>query len=103
MASRERELTVSAREIMEQEMKAMKTVAILAAFASVAMATTADARGRHGGGGKSFGIGAKSIGIGGNKHHFRHRYHSFGYVVPFCQEWKFFRTRFGLKKVCVFY
>jgi hypothetical protein len=88
--------------MMEQRMKAMKSVVALAAIASIAMATTADARGRHGGG-KSFGIGAKSIGIGGKKHHFRHRFHSFSYVVPFCQEWKLYRTRFGLKKVCVFY
>jgi hypothetical protein len=87
--------------MMEQRMKAMMAVAILAAVASVTVATTADARGRHGGG-KSFGI-AKSMSIGGKKHHFRHRFHSYSYVVPFCQEWKFYRTRFGLKKVCVFY
>jgi hypothetical protein len=88
--------------MMEQRMKAMKTVAILAAFASVAAVTTAEAKGRQGGV-KSFGVGAKSFGIGGKKHHFRHRFYSYGYVVPFCQEWKFFRTRHGLKKVCVFY
>jgi hypothetical protein len=89
--------------MMEQRMKAMKSVVALAAIASIAMATTADARGRHGGG-KSFGIAkSMSMSMGGKKHHFRHRFHSFGYVVPFCQEWKFFRTRFGLKKVCVFY